>query len=58
MVKSRGVYRLLVGISEGKEILIRPGHRWEDNIKNDLQEAEWGEVAGTCECGNEHSRTG
>ena len=29
---------VLVGISDGKRELGRPGHRWEDNIKMDLQE--------------------
>ena len=34
----RGVYRVLVGKPEGKRPLRRPRHRWEDNIKMDLQE--------------------
>jgi len=34
----RGVYRVLVGNPEGKRPLGRPRHRWEDNIKVDLQE--------------------
>jgi len=34
----RGVYRVLVGRSEGKRPLGRPGHRWENNIKVDLRE--------------------
>jgi hypothetical protein len=33
----RGVYRLLVGKPEGKCPLGRPGRRWEDNIKMDIQ---------------------
>jgi hypothetical protein len=33
-----GVYRILVGRSEGKRPLGRPRHRWEDNIKMDLRE--------------------
>jgi len=33
----RGVYRVLVGKPEGKRPLGRPRHRWEDNIKMDLQ---------------------
>jgi hypothetical protein len=37
----RGVYRILVGISEGKRPLERPRHRWENNIKMDLQEVGW-----------------
>jgi len=38
MGKRRGVYRVLVGKPEGKRPLGRPRHRWEDNIKMDLQE--------------------
>ena len=38
----RGAYRVLVGKPEGKRPLGRPRHRWEDNIKMDLQEVEWG----------------
>ena len=34
----RGVYRVLVGKSEGKRSLGRPRLRWEDNIKIDQQE--------------------
>jgi len=37
MVESRGVYRVLVGKPEGRSPLGRPRHRWEDNIKMDLQ---------------------
>jgi hypothetical protein len=66
MGEGRGVYRVLVGKPEGKRPLGRPRHRWEDNIKMDLQEAGCGgmdwielaqdrQVAGTCECGNEPS---
>jgi hypothetical protein len=33
-----GVYRVLVGKSEGKRPLGSPGIRWNDNIKLDLQE--------------------
>jgi hypothetical protein len=32
----------LVWRTEGKRQLGRPKHRWEDNIKMDLQEVEWG----------------
>jgi len=58
--KGRGVYGVLVGKPEGKRPLGRPRHRWEDNIKMDLQEVKCGgmnciELAGTCECGNEPS---
>ena len=38
----RGVHRVLVGNPEGKRPLGRPGRRWEDNIKMDLQEVERG----------------
>jgi len=34
MEESRGVYRVLVGKPEQKRPLVRPKHRWEDNIKN------------------------
>jgi hypothetical protein len=34
----RGVYRVLVGRTEGKSPLGRPRRRWEDNIKMDLWE--------------------
>jgi hypothetical protein len=61
-----GVYRVLVGKPEGKRPLGRPSRRWEDNIKMDLQDVGWGygldragsgqgQVAGTCECGDELS---
>jgi len=36
--KRRGVYRVLVGKSEGKRPLGKPRHRWEDNITMDPQE--------------------
>ena len=36
-----GVHRVLVGNPEGKRPLGRPGRRWEDNIKMDLQ-GLWG----------------
>jgi hypothetical protein len=42
MGEERGVYRVLVGKSEEKRPLGRPRHRWEDNIKMDLQEVEFG----------------
>ena len=37
-----GVYRVLVGKPEGRRPLGRPRHRWEDNIKMDLQEVGCG----------------
>jgi hypothetical protein len=36
--EGRGVYKVLVGRSEGKRPLRRPKRRWEDNIKMDLWE--------------------
>jgi len=49
-VGTRGVYRVLVGKSDGKKPLGRPRHRWEDNITMDLQEVgcgcmDWIELA-------------
>ena len=37
-----GVYRVLVGKLEGKRTLGTARHRWEDNIKMDLQEVGCG----------------
>jgi len=50
MGERRGVYRVLVGKSEGKRPLGRPRGIWEDNIKMDLQEVgcgciDWIELA-------------
>jgi hypothetical protein len=46
----RGIYRILVGRSEGKRQLGRLRRRWEDNIKKDLREigidgANWIQLA-------------
>jgi hypothetical protein len=60
------VYRDLVVKPEGKRLLGRPRHRWEDKIKVDLQEVGCGgmdwielaqdrQIACTCECGNKIS---
>jgi hypothetical protein len=40
--EGRGAYRILMGRPEGRRPLGRPRHKWEDNIKMDLQEAGWG----------------
>jgi hypothetical protein len=40
--EGRGVYRVLVGKTEGKRPLGRPRYRWEDNIKMDLLDVECG----------------
>jgi hypothetical protein len=50
MGEGRGVYRVLVGRTEGKRPLERPRRRWEDNIKMDLREigtdgANWIQLA-------------
>jgi hypothetical protein len=50
MGEGRDVYRVLVGRPEGKRLLGRPRHRWEDNIKMDLREigvdgANWIQLA-------------
>jgi hypothetical protein len=47
MGEGRGAYRILVGRPEGRRPLgRRPRHRWEDNIKMDLQEVECGAWTG------------
>jgi hypothetical protein len=38
IVQETGMYRVLVGKPEGKRPLGRPRHRWENNIRMDLQE--------------------
>jgi len=50
MGERRGVYRVLMRKPEGKRPLGIPRHRWEDNIKMDLQEVgcggmDWNELA-------------
>ena len=42
MGEGRRIYRVLVGKPEGKRPLERPRHRWEDNIRMDLQEVGCG----------------
>jgi hypothetical protein len=44
MRERRGVYKVLVGKSEGKRQLGRPRSRWEDNIEADLQEVGCGDM--------------
>ena len=46
----RGVYRVLVGKTEGKKPLGRPRHKWENSNKMDLQEVgrrgmDWNDLA-------------
>jgi len=38
MGEERGVYRVLVGKPEGRRPVGRPGRRWVDNIRMDLQD--------------------
>jgi hypothetical protein len=38
MGERRGIYRVLVGKPEGNRLLGIPRHKWEDNMKIDLQE--------------------
>jgi hypothetical protein len=44
MGEVRGAYNILVGRPEGRRPLGRPRHIWEDNIKMDLREMEFGDV--------------
>ena len=38
MEKGRSVFKMLTGKPAGKLPLLRPGRRWEDNIRIDLEE--------------------
>jgi hypothetical protein len=38
----RGAYRIFVGRPEGKRLLGRPRHSWEESVEIDLQEVGWG----------------
>jgi hypothetical protein len=42
--KRRGIYRVLVGKTEGRRPLGRTRTRWEDNSKMDLQEMGFGSM--------------
>jgi hypothetical protein len=64
--ETRGEYRVLEGKTETRRPLVRPRRRWVDNIKMYLKEVGWGygldrcssgqgQVAGSCEYGDEHS---
>jgi serine/threonine protein kinase HipA of HipAB toxin-antitoxin module len=44
MGEERNVYRVLMGKPEGKKPLGRPRRRWEDRIRMDLREIDWGSV--------------
>ena len=45
MWERRDLYRVLVRKPEGKRPLGRTRRRWEDNLKMDLQEVNWIDVA-------------
>jgi hypothetical protein len=40
----RGACRMLVDRPEGKGLLRRPGHRWGENVKMDLQKFGWADM--------------
>ena len=46
MGETRGVYRILVGKTERKKPVGTPRHRWDDNIKIDLQEEMFHKIRG------------
>jgi hypothetical protein len=41
MGEKRAAYRILMGRPKGRRPRGRPRHRWEDNIKMDLQAVGW-----------------
>jgi predicted phosphatase len=40
----RNAYKILVRKPEGKRLLGKPWHRWEDNIKEELQDIIYADV--------------
>jgi hypothetical protein len=48
MRESRGPYRVLVEKRDGRRPLGRPRRRWENNIKMDLRDVEWGHGLDRC----------
>jgi hypothetical protein len=44
MGEKRNACTILVGKPTGKRPLGKPRRRWEDNIKMDLREIEWGGI--------------
>jgi hypothetical protein len=42
MGEGRNMYRVLVGKPKGRSPLGRLRHRWEDGIRMDLREIDWG----------------
>jgi hypothetical protein len=63
MREERDVYKILVGKPGRRRQPEIPRHRWEDDIKVELQDIEWvsvewiylRQVMGSCDCGNELS---
>jgi len=60
MRERRGIYRVFVRKPEGNRQIRRPRHRWEDNIKVDLQEVGCGgtdlsDLVRSGDCNNEPS---
>jgi hypothetical protein len=41
----RNVYKILVGKPDRMRSLGGPGHRWEDNIKIELRDVKWIDLA-------------
>jgi hypothetical protein len=41
MGEIRNAYKILVGKPAGRRPIMRPRHRWEDNIRMDLRETGW-----------------
>jgi hypothetical protein len=41
MGQRRNAYKIWIGKSEGKRPLGRPRHRWEDNIRMDIEKIGW-----------------
>jgi hypothetical protein len=44
--ENRGECMVLEGTCEGNRPLVRPRHRWEDNIKVDVMEIVWEGMCG------------
>jgi hypothetical protein len=69
MGEEREVYRVLLGKPEGRKPFGRPRHRWDDGIRINLRDTDWGvksgfswikigPVAGSCKYGDEPSGSG
>jgi hypothetical protein len=66
MGEERKVFRVLVGKPEGRRLLGRLRHRWENGVRMDLRKigcgsVEWIQLAqdrGSCEYGDERACSG